>query len=347
MKVALLVPNFSDYSGDAVVVARQAEKFSKAGDTVDIFSLGGSSHSEHANILIIGMPENLTLQRIYRLFFPIDFMKITKWLPKFNEYDRIIAHLYPMTVFGYLAKKKYRVEYYFWFHGLEDPSVFSKFHEKIYMKLFIFLTKLSLKNVDQVYSVSGFAQKNLMDSMNIHSTVLYNEVDEHLFHKNIDGKKIRNELNLNDSPVFLSIGRLGPQKKFDLLLKVFTEIKRELPDAKLIIIGKSSFKEYYEELQKNSDESVVFIEFVPKLDMPNYYAACDIYVTCSYWETFCLPVVEAQLCGKPVITFDTACFKEVVNKHGKMVRKGEIGDFARACVDKFREIRGINENLYH
>ena len=39
---------------------------------------------------------------------------------------------------------------------------------------------------------------------------------------------------------------------------------------------------------------------------------CDIYIACSRTEGFGLPLVEAQMCGKPVITMKATSTQEVV-----------------------------------
>ena len=339
MKIALLVPNFAEFSGDARVVAHQAEALTEEGHEVSIYALGGDIKPKSSDLFIIGMPKNLFWQRVYRLTFPLDIFKKYKWLPKFKEYDQIISHLYPMTFFGYWAKKKYGVKNIFWFHGLEDPSLFSHFHERMYMKLQIALTKYSLKNVDQAISVSQFAQKILKDFMDVDSIVKYNEVNETLFHKNVDGSNIRAKYNLGDSPVILSVGRVVPQKKVDLLIKAFNLVKKDLPDAKLMIVGKPMFEGYFHELKEISDESVIFIDFVPNEELLFYYAMCDIYATCTYWENYNLPVLEAQMCGKPVVAFDIESFQEEIDERGILVEKGNITEFASACLTKIQDVR--------
>lgn len=333
MKVALLVPNFSGYSGDARVVAHQAEELSLLGHEVSIFALSGDLESPSAQIYYLGMPKSLLWQRIYRLVFPLNFFTIIKWLPRFKEFDQIVVHLYPMTIFGFLAKQLYGVKYLFWFHGLEDPSLFSRLHERLYMIIQIMMTKLTLHNVDQAVSVSLFAKKILWEYMGVDSIVKYNEVNSELFHKDIDGARIRQEYGIEDCPMILSIGRLVPQKKYDLLIKSHHVVKETIPNAKLMIIGKPTFSEYYEELKKLSDDSIIFVEYVPNEKLPEYYAACDVYATCSYWENHNLPVLEAKMCGKPVVAFDIPAFKEEVSETDVLVEKGNLDAFARACIN--------------
>jgi 1,2-diacylglycerol 3-alpha-glucosyltransferase len=110
-------------------------------------------------------------------------------------------------------------------------------------------------------------------------------------------------------------------------------VKRAIPDAKLMIIGKPTFLEYYEELKNLSDDSVIFIDYVPNEKLPEYYAACDIYATCSYWENHNLPVLEAKMCGKPVVAFDIPAFREEVSETDILVEKGNVDQFGKACIN--------------
>jgi len=83
------------------------------------------------------MPKNLFLQRLYRLYFLLDFPKVLKWLPKLKEFDKVIAYYYLMTRLACLAKKFYNIRYSFRYSGIIDPKLFRHLHERIYMRLHI------------------------------------------------------------------------------------------------------------------------------------------------------------------------------------------------------------------
>ena len=85
-----------------------------------------------------------------------------------------------------------------------------------------------------------------------------------------------------------------------------------------------------------SDDSVIFTGFAPAEELPLYYAMCDIFATCSLWETFNRPLAEAQACGKPVIAFNIGPHPEVIDENGMLVETGNVEKFAEACVTKLR-----------
>lgn len=83
---------------------------------------------------------------------------------------------------------------------------------------------------------------------------------------------------------------------------------------------------------KDCDPNIIFAGFVPDEELPNYYAACDVYATCSLVEGFNMPLVEAQACGKPVVAFDIGPHKEVV-KNGILVPEGHLNEFGEALIN--------------
>ena len=99
MRIAHLAPTFSASSGIDRVIDRLACEQEGKGDDVTIFALGaGMEPPANVVLKILGMPQNLTCQRIYRLIMPLDIYKALKWLPKLKSFDVIYSHQYPMTV---------------------------------------------------------------------------------------------------------------------------------------------------------------------------------------------------------------------------------------------------------
>ena len=115
----------------------------------------------------------------------------------------------------------------------------------------------------------------------------------------------------------------------DLLLRIFSIVNKKMPNAKLLIIGRPTFRNYYKKLKKLANKNVIFKEFAGSDELPYYYAACDLYVTASLWEGFNLPAAEAQACGKKVVAFNVCSHTEVV-KNGILAEKNNMKEFADA-----------------
>lgn len=349
--IAILVPNFSEFSGDARVVEVQTRELANIGKKVTIFTLNDEmskyekwKSNRYIGIINLNMPNNSFWQRVYRLIFPIDIIKTIKALKMLKNYQLIISHNYPMNWLAFLAKILWDKKYIYWYHGIPPSKFYLYLHEKIYLWLFIFLTKITTINADLIVSVSKFAKKEFKEYINREEgIVIYNKLNMDRFPKDIpknDKLRLRKKLGIYNSPLILNVGRVCPQKGAHLLVKAFKLIKKEIPDAKLVIVGKHTYKWYSAKLKKIADDSVIFAGFVPDDELPLYYASCDIYATCSLWETYNIPLLEAQFYNKPVIAFNIGAHPEVINtKFGILVEAGNIEQFAKACIRKLKKLR--------
>ena len=332
MKIAILTPTFSYYSGIDRVAELQAMDFAKKHHQVTVFALESNLKPIGFKLQVLGMPKSSFVQRLYRLFFFLDFKKIKNAAEKLKNYDMVISHFYPMNLIASHAKKKYNVRYVYHNHGIGYSELFGNIFERSYMKLFSFFNNLSLKNVDSAVSISRFLQGELKKETGLDSKVVYNKIDKKRFRKGIDGNKIRKILGINkDNRLLLFVGRISPHKNVHTLLEIFDIVSKKLPNAKLLVIGKPTFDRYYEKLKNIANKNVIFKEYVDDKELPYYYAACDLYVTASLWEGFNLPAAEAQACGKKVVAFDVCSHSEVV-KNGVLVKKDNIKEFSESII---------------
>src|SRR3989338_617293 len=330
-RTAILTPTFSHYSGIDRVVEQQAIEYSKKGNEVTVFALEADIKPKNFEVVVLGMPKNLFFQRLYRLFFFLDFKKINKTTNKLKDYNIIISHFYPMNIIACNAKKKYGVKYVYHNHGVGYSWLFANPLEKVYMKLFSIFNKNSIMLADEIVSISKFMQSELKKETGLDSAVVYNKIGPR-FRKGINGNSVRKKLGIkNNEKLLFFIGRISPHKNIHNLLKIFDEVNREIPNTKLLIAGKPTFKSYYSELKQKAGKNVIFKESVKDGELPNYYAACDLYVTASLWEGFNLPLAEAQAVGKEVVAFDVCSHPEVV-KNGILVKKDDIDGFADAII---------------
>lgn len=147
-------------------------------------------------------------------------------------------------------------------------------------------------------------------------------------------KLIRKHYNLGNDPAILFVGRVTHSKGIHILIDVFKAVKRVIPNAKLMIVGRTDYTNCFTELKKIADESVIFTGCVPQDELPNYYAACNVYATCSLWEESNRTLVEAQLVGKPVVAFDIGPHREVVRdkETGFLIPLNDIRSFVDALI---------------
>jgi glycosyltransferase involved in cell wall biosynthesis len=332
MKIAILCPTLFTFSGIDRVAELQASKFAQNGNQVTIFTMQGNIEApKNVKLEIIGMPTNLFIQRIYRLFLPLDFVKTRKWASLLQDFDVIYSHQYPMNWLAYIAKKRYGTEFVYYNHGYPPLKTFQNLFERAYIKTTSVFANWTIKRADKAISVSSYLRQELKKETGMDSAVVYNEIDIKRFHPDIDGASIREKYNIGNSQVILFVGRISPHKGVHLLIRAFDLVQQHFPETKLLIVGKHIIVNYSSRLYRMANKSVIFAQDVADEDLPAYYGACNVFATATMWEGFNLPLLEAISCGKPVVAFNIGPHPEVLKTSvGLLVPAGEIKAMAEA-----------------
>ncbi|MBD2103366.1 glycosyltransferase [Leptolyngbya sp. FACHB-261] len=116
-----------------------------------------------------------------------------------------------------------------------------------------------------------------------------------------------------DNRVLLFLGRLGFEKRVDLLIQAFAKLKRRDPRYSLIIAGDGP-DNVVNQLRRLA-ESVADVHFTGFLlgdTKANVLASCDVFCSPSPYETFGRTVVEAMASGIPIVTVDSGAVSEYV-----------------------------------
>ncbi len=336
-KIAIFCNSLSGSVGVDRVVARQAKKLSALpSNHVTVLTLKCEMLSlDGVDVQVMEMPHGFIVERLWRLLFPLNIIKIAQWLPRLKDYDIIYSHQYPLNWLAYLGKRRYGIKYIYYHHHLNPPEAYQGIIQQIYARLLNSLTLWTAKKADKIISISEFSRKSLLESIGRDSEIVYNEIDVERFHPNIDGKFVREKYGIQKSPMILFVGGLAPPKRVHLLIEAFYLVKSDFPEAKLVIVGKVAFDDYYQKIKEMCDSSVIFTGYIPDEELPYYYAACDVYATASLWEGFNLPLVEAQACGKPVAAFNIGAHSEVVDtpENGILVPASNVLALAEAIIE--------------
>jgi glycosyltransferase involved in cell wall biosynthesis len=107
----------------------------------------------------------------------------------------------------------------------------------------------------------------------------------------------------SDDILFIYVGRLGPEKNLDFLLRAFNAVADSFDRVRLLILGDGPARADLESLASSLGLSarVRFEGMVPYDKLPAYLAMCDAFVTASVTEVHPLSVIEAMGAGLPVI----------------------------------------------
>lgn len=126
------------------------------------------------------------------------------------------------------------------------------------------------------------------------------------------------------------VGRLIKQKKQDRILNSLTRLRSKIPELGIVIIGSGEQECNLKEIAKSQhiEEHVVFIPF--DKNPYRYIYQSSLFLSTSEREGFPNNIIEAMICGTPVIAVDCESGpREIIaDKHyyGDDIRSAEIYD---------------------
>jgi glycosyltransferase involved in cell wall biosynthesis len=79
---------------------------------------------------------------------------------------------------------------------------------------------------------------------------------------------------------------------------------QHIPEVKLVIVGDGEQITYLKDLSQSLGlgNSAIFTGAIPPIEIPEAYAAADVFVLPSIFESFGIALIEAQAAGKPVVS---------------------------------------------
>lgn len=131
------------------------------------------------------------------------------------------------------------------------------------------------------------------------------------------------------APIVMSVGRLGEQKGFDRLLRIWAKVEARHPDWRLVIRGDGEHRDALTALIEELQLSRASIEpATPNIE--DEMRRASIFALTSRYEGFGLVLTEAMQCAVPVVTYDTKCGpRDIVDDgvSGFIVREGDEDAF--------------------
>lgn len=136
-------------------------------------------------------------------------------------------------------------------------------------------------------------------------TVMRNAIDVGKYLPNQTVRqKTRKEFGLSSEFLVGHVGRFDYAKNHGFLLKVFSELKRVEPNAKLMLVGDGEKRgEIKGEVSRLGLEQDVIFTGV-RSDVNDLMQAMDVFVMPSLYEGFPVVMVEAQASGLPCVMSD-------------------------------------------
>ena len=117
-------------------------------------------------------------------------------------------------------------------------------------------------------------------------------------------------------PVALFVGRLAHEKNIGFLLDAMSHVRRELPDALLLVAGEGPAANDLRQQAKALalDDSIRFVGYLDRARaLPDCYAAADVFVFASRTETQGLVLLEAMAAGVPVVGLSVMGTRDILD----------------------------------
>ena len=168
--------------------------------------------------------------------------------------------------------------------------------------------------------------------------LLQNAIDLKRFEKPMDFNKVRDNAVFN----MVSIGRLDKNKNHQFLIDVVLDLKnREIP-VHLTIVGEGDERISLQEkiVQLNLSDQLSLVGLQEKVEM--YLWNADLYIHSAITEGFGLTIIEAMVCGLPVVCTDGKGNRDLIQEGENGFMVGERDP--KLLADKI-ELLLKNDNL--
>lgn len=215
----------------------------------------------------------------------IERYRKAKILLKENKTKMAISFWFQLAVICQLLTSKYKFKNYFSERG--DPSdaeykgVYSVMRKYFFPKMdgFIFQTRGA-----QSYFPENIQRKSIVIPNPVY--VKYNDYP----------------ISQNRNRIVVSVGRLHPQKHFDLLIRAFALVAPKFPEVKLMIYGTGDLKKELSELITNLDMNEHIFLHEPIKQILEAIKDSSVFVLSSLYEGMPNVLMEAMALGIPCLS---------------------------------------------
>jgi len=131
----------------------------------------------------------------------------------------------------------------------------------------------------------------------------------------------------------LNVGSSMPRKRLDLLLRVFAEVRKHVPNVRLLRVGESLTAQQRQLARELGVESgLVELHFLSRDLLAAAYRRAGLLLHTAEAEGFGLPLIEAMACGCQVIASDLPVLREVGGAAASYCAVGDIEGWKNTVV---------------
>ena len=188
--------------------------------------------------------------------------------------------------------------------------------------------KTIAKTYNHIIAVSHSTKQELTEKLGIppHKiTIIPNGIDTNKYKP---GPK-------HPRPTIVWVGRIKKYKNLHHLLKAYQQVKQQIPDAQLIIIGTGDQEPHMKQLAKKLQlKDTHFLGKVPEQEKIKWMQKAWLIVSTSTKEGWGMTILEAASCKTPAIAYNVPGLRDAVkhNKTGILINPGNIIDLANNLI---------------
>ncbi len=189
-----------------------------------------------------------------------------------------------------------------------------------------------LEKVDIILTHSKFIQdkvkklaKNYIAPLALFSDILPNSY-----------KTLKNKNTLN----ILFVGKISKHKGIHVLIDALSTL--DIPFECNIVGDYSSYssKKYFKKLKKQAlslklNKKVKFLRGISNEKLQLEYKKADLFITASFHEGFCIPIIESMSFGIPVIGSDSSAIPSTIGKGGVSFKTSNPADLKNKITQLF------------
>ena len=347
MRIGLFADTYPPFiNGVSTSVLMLKQGLEKLGHEVYVVTVNDESFSykeEDGVLKIPSFPIGLMNFRQSGIY-PLKALKIIKkW-----KLDIIHSHTeFSIGTFARLISKQLNIPLVHTYHTMYEEYIYyitKGYFDSASKKLVEYLTLfLCDKTIDELIVPTEKAKELFKDKYKVKRDVyvIPSGIDTTRFYKeNIDKNEIINlkkDLGLKKTDfIVLYVGRIAKEKSIDFLINNFNSVLKQIPKAKMIIVGDGpDIKDLIDLAKKEGLENkIIFAGKAPWTDVPKYYSLCDVFVTASKTETQGLTVMEAMGASKPVVAIRDESFELMITDK----KDGLFFDDEKSYVDMIYEV---------
>ena len=147
--------------------------------------------------------------------------------------------------------------------------------------------------------------------------------------------------------ILINVGELLPNKNQATAIRVVNELLPQFPDIHLLIAGNGPERDNLDQLvcDLGLSDHVALLGYTTQLE--KYLQVCDLLLACSYREGLPLNVMEAMLCGKPVVASNNRGHRELIHDdvNGFLVDVDDINGYTEMISKLFQLVSMSQETI--